>query len=355
MAKTYGASKRWSTQFLCLFLAALTACGPMNSKYTWHDVSSPNPTRLTKSSQMLDSWGANAEGPTVSDPRIAPGFLISIRSQADSKLNGDYRVDFDGQLQVPYDKSIDTREMTLFNLKQKLAEVYRPYFKTPSDIDVKIKERRYWIDVRGLVEKPGRYLVEQGASLDQLLGMSGGGSKETPPLYVRIQKGPSIFVFDLNHYYSQGDDKPKIQGWYGGEIVFFQKEMGGLTGDRTSASPYRLPVYMLGEVRRPGEYTLNPGSDFLDSLVLAGGFTEKADLDNIEIVRRTAGRKRIYNFSWDELQHAPTPFQGDVIYVHADNITKTERRVSLAATIIAAFASVVTSTVLILAYNKGRI
>jgi len=355
MANKWNGSTPWLTRLLCLFMATLTACGPMNSKYTWHDVSSGKPAQSTKSTQMLDSWGADAEEPTVSDPQIAPGFLITLHSLADSKLNGDYRVDFDGQLQVPYDKTIDAKEMTLSDLKQKLTEVYHPYFKTPSDIEVKVKERRYWIDVRGLVEKPGRYLAEQGASLDQLIGMAGGTSKETPPLYVRIQKGQKSFVFDLNHYYSQGDDKPKILGWYGGEIVFFQKEMGGLTGERTSSSPYRLPVYMLGEVRKPGEYTLNPGSDFLDSLVLAGGFTEKADLDNIEIVRRTAGRKRIYNFSWDELQHAPTPLQGDVIYVHADNITKVERHTSLAATVIAAMASVVTSVVLILAYNKGRI
>ncbi len=278
-------------------MAGLTGCGPMNSKYTWHDVSAQKPANTYKSSQALESWGADAEGVNVIDPLIAPGFLLNLRSLADAKLNGDFRVDFDEQLQVPYYKTIDTTGLTLSSdLKRKLADVYA-YFKTPSDIELKVKERRFWIDVRGLVEKPGRYLVEPGASLDQLLGMAGGASKETPPLYVRIQKGQKTFVFDLNHYYSQSEDKPKIEGWYGGEIVFFQKEIGGLTGDRTSASPYRLPVYILGEVRKPGEYTLNPGSDFLDSLVLAGGFTEKADLDNIEIIRRTAGRKRIYNFS----------------------------------------------------------
>src|SRR5262249_21009020 len=142
---------------------------------------------------------------------------------------------------------------------------------------------------------------------------------------------------------------------YGGDILFFQREGGARTGDRTAQSPYRPPIYMMGEVRKPGEYTLNPGSDFLDSLVLAGGFTERADLENIEIIRRMGGRKRVYTFSWDELQSAPTPVQGDVVFIHSDSQTRAERRTYLATTIISALATIVTASVLVLAYNRNRI
>jgi protein involved in polysaccharide export with SLBB domain len=350
---TWNRSTPLSVRLLCVFMAGLTACTTTRSQYTWHDVS--RPAGIPKATQMQDSWGADAEGSNVSDPQIAPGFLLTMRSVTDSKLNGDYRVDFDGGLQLPYDITVNTTGMTLSQMKKKLADLFHPYFKTTPDIDLHVKERRYWIDVRGLVEKPGRDLVEPGASLDQLIGMAGGTSKESPPQYVRIQKGQKLFVFDLNHYYSPGDDHPKVLGWYGGEIVFFQKDMAGSSGERSSTSPYRLPVYMLGEVRKPGEYTLNAGSDFLDTLVLAGGFTDRADLDNIEIIRRTSGRKQTYDFSWSEIQNAPTPLQGDVIFVHADSTTKSERRTVIWATIISALASIVTSTVLVLAYNRGHI
>ncbi len=137
--------------------------------------------------------------------------------------------------------------------------------------------------------------------------------------------------------------------------MFFQKESSGWSAERGTSSSYRPPIYMMGEVRKPGEYTLNPGSDFLDSLVLAGGFTEKADLDDIEIIRRTGGHKRIYDFSWSEVQHAPTPIQGDIIFVHADAQTKSERRAYLVTALISALATIVTATVLVLAYDKGRI
>ena len=211
------------------------------------------------------------------------------------------------------------------------------------------------LDVRGLVEKPGRYLVEPESSLDLVIGLAGGTTKEPPPLYVRIQKGQKMFVFDLKQYYSQGEDHPKILGWLGGEVLFFQQALTIPPGEGVSSSPYQLPIYALGEVRKPGQYTLDPGSDFVDSLVQAGGFTERADLDNIEIIRRTGGRRRVYNFSWNAFQRAPAPQQGDVVFVHADTTPKIERKIGFFATIISALTTIVTSTILILAYNRGRI
>ena len=119
--------------------------------------------------------------------------------------------------------------------------------------------------------------------------------------------------------------------------------------------PYRLPVYMLGEVRKPGEYALNPGADFVDNLVQAGGFTGVADLDKIEVVRRIGGRKRVYEFSWNEFQRAPAPQQGDIVLVHADKTTKVERKIGLFATVVGVLTSITTATFLVLAYNRGRI
>jgi len=351
---TQNHSTSLSFRLLCIGMAFLTACSTTRPRYMWHDLTTM-PAKTAKQAQIPESWGVKPDPTNTLNPEIAPGFLLTMRCLADNKLNGDYRVDFNGGLQLPYDVTTDTTGMTLLELKKKLGELYRPYFKTPSEIELHVKEKRYWVDVRGLVGKPGRYLVEPEASLDAVIGFAGGTAKDTPPSSVRIQKGQDTFMIDLNQYYSRGEDHPQILGWLGGEVLFFQKEGGGVSVDHASSSSYRPPVYMMGEVRKPGEYILNPGSDFLDSLVLAGGFTEKADLDDIEIIRRVGGHKRVYDFSWDELQHAPTPIQGDVIFVHADTQTRSERRAYLTTAIISALATIVTASVLVLAYNKGRI
>jgi protein involved in polysaccharide export with SLBB domain len=334
-------------------MAGLTACGTTAPYAKSTGKTSPKEAPL-RDSQYLDHWGSVSPQNTA-DPVMAPGLLLTLHSLSDAKLNGDYRVNFDGMLLLPYDVTVNTNGDTLSDLKRKLIDRYRPYFKTAADLDVHVKERRFWVDVRGLVEKPGRYLVEPEASLDYVIGQAGGFIKDERPLYVRIQKDSKVFVFDLAEYYSQGEDQPQIQGWIGGEILFFQKEATGATGARSPSSPYRHPVYMLGEVRKPGGYTLNSGGDFLDSLVQAGGFTDRADLDEIELIRRVEGVKRSYDFSWKDLQKAPKPIEGDVIMVHADTTTHFERHVTLFAVILGALASVITSTVIILAYNKGRV
>lgn len=323
----------------CLLMAGLTACSTARPQYVWKDLGTQGRRDAAQISPTLQSWGSDAEGPNAPDPMIAPGFLLTMNSLSDKKLNGDFRVSFDGSLQLPYDINVNTTGVSLAQLKKKLTTLYHPYFKIPPDIDLHIKERRYWVDVRGLVNKPGRYLVEPNSSLDQVIALAGGTDKDNPPQFVRIQKGQKLFSLDMNQYYGVGEEQPQILGWLGGELVFLQKEYVGSFGDRSSSSPYRLPIYMLGEVRKPGGYPLKPGSDFVDSLIEADGFTEQANLERIELIRRTNGRKLVYEFSWDQFQRAPPLVQGDVVLVHAVRQSKSEIKVQIAAIIVSILTS----------------
>ncbi len=55
--------------------------------------------------------------------------------------------------------------------------------------------------------------------------------------------------------------------------------------------PLNVPV--LGEVARPGQYTLDRGAGILDALAAAGGLTEFAHRDRIFLLRRQPGLVRI--------------------------------------------------------------
>jgi competence protein ComEA len=52
-----------------------------------------------------------------------------------------------------------------------------------------------------------------------------------------------------------------------------------------TAAPAQLYVHILGEVRRPGLYTLEAGARAVDLVAAAGGFTDEADPGSLNLAR----------------------------------------------------------------------
>lgn len=52
------------------------------------------------------------------------------------------------------------------------------------------------------------------------------------------------------------------------------------------------PIFVLGEVSKPGQYPYQPGMTFLTAVAVAGGFTYRAVQDYASIIRTTDGAAR---------------------------------------------------------------
>ena len=50
------------------------------------------------------------------------------------------------------------------------------------------------------------------------------------------------------------------------------------------------PIFILGEVNRPGQYPYQPGMTVVSAVAIAGGFTYRAVEDQVSIVRNSAGK-----------------------------------------------------------------
>jgi polysaccharide export outer membrane protein len=81
-------------------------------------------------------------------------------------------------------------------------------------------------------------------------------------------------------------------------------------------------VYVMGEVARPGRYDLTDGMTFLDALTLAGGPTDKSNLDGVQIARTENGRRTAIPIKARETVQGrggavqnPELRNGDLIYV----------------------------------------
>jgi protein involved in polysaccharide export with SLBB domain len=96
-----------------------------------------------------------------------------------------------------------------------------------------------------------------------------------------------------------------------GEIESQLTEQGYLVGPQVSVEVlnYR-PFYIIGEVNNPGSYQYVNGMTVINAVALAGGFSYRADQDDIVITRGGSEGKRLGDVRLD------TPvLPGDIIEV----------------------------------------
>ena len=61
-------------------------------------------------------------------------------------------------------------------------------------------------------------------------------------------------------------------------------------------------IYVIGQVRQSGRFSVGQRTDVMQALSLAGGFTEFADGDNIKILRREGGKQSILPFDYSDVE-----------------------------------------------------
>jgi protein involved in polysaccharide export with SLBB domain len=270
------------------------------------------------------------------EDELAPGFEVGLACASDPAVTGTYRVELDGTLKLPYRVVVHVAGRKTGDVALEIERGLKPFIKN-SATTVTIKRRTYWVDVQGLVEKPGPVLVQADTSLDEIIA-GGGGLQETPERrtraeYVRIVQGGATGTFKLrDHFAGTLSGLPR---WQGGEKIFFQSEGAPAHGGGTVARRY---INLLGEVRSPGEYPYEY-ADFYRYLIAAGGPTDRADLDNIALVRERADAVGATTFTLHEPTLLPSLEPGDTVIVRADNPSPLEKK----SRVIGGFMSILTS------------
>lgn len=258
--------------------------------------------------------------------RISAGNTISVDYSADAKVSGNYKVDYDGRIQMPYNVTLKVSGFTTTEAKDLIAKAYRPYVKAQANIQIEIKERSVWVEVRGEVKKSGRYLVRFDMPLEELISQAGGfmyesegsaGSVGQRPEFLRIVRpsmdpddagsGESTW-FQLAEYFYQFDTEPDFL-WRGGEKLFFQT---AAPSDAKIKKRFQT-VTVMGEVRDPKELPVLPNADLLTYISRAGGLQSNADVTKVEIVHRSGESRHTVNLLRNQM--ADQIKAGDVIIV----------------------------------------
>lgn len=270
------------------------------------------------------------------ETKVAPGYSFHLSHPNDKELSGNFRVSFDGLLQLPYKVRINTKGLSVTELISKVQIAYRSFFSASSPgVNFTLNDKKYWVEVGGLVNKSGKYLVSQNTTFDELISLAQGisGEAKTDFLSAQITQGDKNFEVDLNSYYRSGDSS-RIPHWHGADIVFIKKAGG-------KGSMSATMVKMLGEVRTPGEVPYVEGADLYYYLTKAGGQTNTVDVEKFEIIRTQDHEKISIVFDPTKIDQVPVIQAGDVITLYPFRETKTEkvlRTMSYLGTIIIATA-----------------
>ena len=282
--------------------------------------------------------GAPADSARVFGPTtVTPGNTITVKSDIDTKVSSVTQVPWDGVVHLPYEVSVKVGGLPLEEARDKIAESYKEIFRSSSHIIIKLDNQKVLVRARGLVAKPGEYLLARGASLDELVAAAGGLVRAADgaglPTVATIASNGMRTGARLDDYY--GGYSENLPGLQGGEIVLFHDGAAAEAND-LGVAPGR--VRFLGQIKRPGEILVKDSAHLMYYLVQAGGPTDTANLNRINVWRISEGE--VYSFPIEIHDEEPVKLvSGDLVFVPGDPRNTIER----AAPILGAFGSMVGS------------
>ncbi|MBY0517802.1 MAG: SLBB domain-containing protein [Bacteriovoracaceae bacterium] len=252
---------------------------------------------------------------------VAPGFLFLLSHPSDDKLTGRYRISTDGFLTLPYNIRIQTKGLTFQDLSQKVSKSFESFFQRGvQDITFKLIERKYFVEVRGMVKKSGYYLVNRKESLDKVVDMAGGvnGDVKKELYAVAFKQMDRSYSLSLNQYLENNVFSGAVT-WTGYDSIFIKL----LNEDSTNDS---VPtVTIIGGVQNPGKILYSEDASLFYYLTKSGGVIPNLGYQEAYVMRQTdSGLKRIH-FNITKVETIPTIQPNDVILLNADKRTPTDK------------------------------
>ena len=298
--------------------------------------------------------------PTTSVPEssytLGAGDVVRIDIFRVPQYSGESQVLVDGALNLPLVGKVDVSGLTLEGATEVLSGQYSQYLKRPLITMSLLNRRPLQVGIAGEVERPGSYTIDQGntqsARLSQLLSTAGGITQSANLSQVQVLRpqangSQQTVTVNLLALIRDGDLSQDVT-LRDGDAVFIPTAVGppenaALVADASFASDLSQPINIaiIGEVYRPGPYTLQGGAartgdagtpgatgsassptTVTRAIQVAGGIKPQADIRKVQVVRPTrAGTPQIFESDlWQllntgDIQQDAILQEGDTIFV----------------------------------------
>jgi len=226
---------------------------------------------------------------TGQDYVIGPRDILKITVWGHQDLSQNYNVSAEGTIVFPLIGEVRAAGLTEAQLGQKLAIVLeKDYLVNPQVLVSVFEYRSKRVLVLGEVDKAGAYPLMGEITLLEVISRAGGFGKNAGKELVLVR--PQQQVVSAGQTLPSGNTirrlrVDKIQAGDTSENIPVED------GD-TIFVPKFNSFFVLGEVSKPGAYTLEKETTVLEAITIAGGFTTKAATAGTKIIRKLADGKQ---------------------------------------------------------------
>jgi polysaccharide export outer membrane protein len=229
--------------------------------------------------------------------------VLNITVLDQKELSGKYTVEADGNIRFPMVNVVPAAGRTLRELEADLAKrlVDGQFLKNPQ-ISVNLDQfRGQRVFIFGGVASPGTYPLTDGMTiLDAMVKAGYGAASEaiitrpkdrltSPVTADRAPAGDKIVV-NLRELEKDAENGVLSRNipLCDGDYIFVPRV------DRNR-------IFVTGEVKTPGAYSVPEGTTVLQAVSLAGGFTEIASAGRIKVIRIVKGQKKTIGVKLEDL------------------------------------------------------
>ncbi|PZV18492.1 MAG: sugar ABC transporter substrate-binding protein [Leptolyngbya sp.] len=306
---------------------------------------------------------------------LGAGDRVKIDVFSVPEITGEYTVLPNGTLNMPLVGAVGVQNRTLKQASSAIAARYAPVLQIPVITVNLVAARPIRVAIAGEVNRPGSYTVTAATSTDgtiptmtRLVQLAEGVTQVADLRQVQVRRvrpvgssGDQVVTVDLWQLLQAGDLRQDLRLQDGDSILIPATATVNLDEARQLASANfatrnsrPLKITVVGEVNRPGPYTLLEGNvaqgaqlinpnllqvpSITRAIQVAGGITQLADIRNIEVKRFTrSGTPQLVKLDlWkllkagDALQDLPLQ-DGDTVTI-PQAISVSDREISELAT-----------------------
>lgn len=239
---------------------------------------------------------------------LGPGDMVRIAVYGNADLSTETRITQEGKLTFPLLSEVAVGGLTVAQSEKKISSLLEEggFIKQAQVNIVVLQFTSQQISILGDVLKPGRYPLEQTSSLVDVLALAGG---------VNTNGSDMVTVF------SRRDGKTEQHDYDLRDML--RKGMGASVKINSDDIVYAhaREVSVLGQVNRPGKYSLQEGvRNVVDLLSMAGGINGGGS-DSVTVLAVRNGKLERYEIDVDSLFYSgdvSTNLElaaGDMVYV----------------------------------------